>query len=53
MWLMLTKIINCLGLLVRSGPLLLNAEVPGECMVSDLGLACLLESVCPNPWNEL
>ena len=42
-------------------PLLLNAEVSGECrvsiehashVVSDLGIDCFRESVCPNPWNE-
>ena len=51
-WLILTKIIYCLVCLSDIGSTSISTEVPGECIVSELGLDCSRESICPNLWNE-
>ena len=51
-WLILTKIIYCLVCLSDIGSTSVSTEVPAECIVSELGLDCSRESICPNLWSE-
>ena len=46
------QIIYFLVCLSGLGSTSVSTEVPGECILSELGLDCLRESICPNLWSE-